>query len=230
MRFFVVLVTVIEKIKSLIQMSAFPTWPHETEWSRSKIFETRKKKMSMCKLHLFRLHFDTMLDAVFRLIKMHGDSDHSIAELSDGKFSTWHVQTSLCTAHVWGHESQEHNCGLALACFACTSVCLSEPLAPERVRCLSKDLMGRQHQRRCKDERIWVYFCPCGDSAVLHSALVDFRTTDCTLRRCRGIYAEAETMQGNILWSGDDWSCLSLLSFPCIVILQDQNSGGRGGE
>lgn len=35
-----------------------------------------------------------MLDAVFRLIKMHSDSDHSIAELSDGKFSTWHVQTS----------------------------------------------------------------------------------------------------------------------------------------
>lgn len=117
------------------------------------------------------------------------------------------LRTWLTGAQLWSRT-----CVFRLHVF-CARACVSEPLAPERARCLSWNLMGRQQRRRCKDEPTWFYFCPCRDSAVLHSALLGFRTTD-----------YLQEMQGNMLWTRDDWRCLSPRSFPCIVILRKQNS------
>lgn len=136
-------------------------------------------------------------------------------------FLMWNVQPGAsrlppCSAplRTWltGAQLWSRTCVSRLHVF-CARACASEPLAPERARCLSRNLMGRQQRRRCKDEPIWFYFCPCRDSAVLHSALLGFRTSD-----------YLQEMQGNMLWTRDDWSCLSLRSFLCIVILRKQNS------
>lgn len=47
--------------------------------SGPKMFELKNKKK--VKFHLFRPDFKTKLEAVFRRIKIQGDSDHSIAAL-----------------------------------------------------------------------------------------------------------------------------------------------------
>lgn len=167
-----------------------------------------------CVITLVQLHwlpFKATLDAVFRLIKMHSDSDHSMAELSDVKCSARHVQTSSVqsTFEDMSHKNTAVVSHLRVfPAHARVCVCMSEPLAQERVRCLSRNVMGRQHQWRCRDEQIGFYFCPCRDSAALRSVPLGFRTSDGTCRSCS----------------------LSLRSFPRIAITMNRIRGGKKTE
>lgn len=114
----------------------FLTWLHKTEWSWSNIFERGVFFcFNQCVITLVQLHwlpFKAVLDAVFRLIKMHSDSDHSIAELTDAKCSTRLVQTSSLqrTFHYMSHSNRTRVSHLLvlLVCLCC--LCMWEWAKP----------------------------------------------------------------------------------------------------